>query len=111
MPNPLAAGRLVVTAGWSPFWVELPVLAVCAALVLIALVALVRARREDIPNLFGQFCAFLGQVLRALPTPAKPEEPEPSTGAIAGVPPQLDAGTASADDGTTAAAGQITGGA
>lgn len=96
MPYTSASSHAATAAAsWSPFWVELPILVVCAALVLIALVALARARREDVPKLFADFCAFLSQVLRTLPSP---EKARPEQGAPLSDPQQLDSVTAIGDD-------------
>lgn len=55
------ASWIVLGSGWAMFWIQLPALVVAVAVIVIATVALVRARPEDVPKVFSAFVTGFGR--------------------------------------------------
>lgn len=62
---------------WVVLWMELPALALVAAVIVVAVIALRRARPEDVPKVFAAFAAAFGR------RPSNPPTRTPGTGAPA----------------------------
>lgn len=52
---------------WSAFWLACPFLAITLVLAIATVIALLRARREDVPTVFSVFGTSLTQLARRLP--------------------------------------------
>ncbi|MGF0320886.1 hypothetical protein [Nocardia fluminea] len=64
-------------SGWIVFWVQLPLLVVAVAIVLVATIAVCRAKTEDVPKMLSDFAnAFSTHARRRGPAVA---EPKPTT--------------------------------
>lgn len=62
MTTDAATGAILAYAGggWLIFWIQLPMLVLGLAVIITATIALLRARREDIPEIFAAFAAAFG---------------------------------------------------
>lgn len=59
---------------WSAFWLALPFVVLCLVLAVVTVVALLRARPEDVPRVFSTFGSSLAQLARWLPRQRISEE-------------------------------------
>lgn len=69
MPNAVGTRWSASAAdwSWSAFWLACPFLAIAAVLAIVTVIALLRARREDIPTVFSAFGTSLIHLARRLP--------------------------------------------
>ncbi|MGW6123101.1 hypothetical protein ACWFRF_28950 [Nocardia sp. NPDC055165] len=58
------AGSITTAGGWILFWMQFPLIVLAAAVPLIGLVAIWRARPEDIPAVFAAFTAAFAPAFR-----------------------------------------------
>lgn len=74
----VAPAVALASPSWSPLWIELPLLIPEVALIVVAAIAMFRARPEDVPRVFAAFGVALGRLVRTFfgLLPARPSLPE-----------------------------------
>lgn len=69
---------------WSPLWIEMPLLVPEVALIVVAAIAMLRARPEDVPSVLMAFGTALGRLVRSFAAllPSRPTSPDSTQKAV-----------------------------